>query len=195
MADSRPVDAILGSRDFTQSNVQALVGMRDMSEMILLDYLLAQSDRLTGGNISDYAYVYYKDGDKVSGTKASKTTAIPASAPRVTVKKLTIKDTDAGLLNQNVFEQKGYVSQISHMHPDTFKGLQTLAQAWRSDPGVKQFFHEECTFSNGQLARFEKYLLNAAITLQSRHANGKLHLDLDLDDYFQGVSPAPPPDP
>ena len=42
MADSRPVEAILGSRDFTQSNVQALVGMRDMSEMILLDYLLAQ---------------------------------------------------------------------------------------------------------------------------------------------------------
>ena len=42
--------------------------MRDMSEMILLDYLLAQSDRLTGGNISDYSFTYYRDGDKVKSS-------------------------------------------------------------------------------------------------------------------------------
>ncbi len=65
MADSRSAASILGSNDFTQSNVQALVAMRDMSEMILLDYLLAQSDRLTGGNISDYSFTYYLEGGKV----------------------------------------------------------------------------------------------------------------------------------
>ncbi len=195
MADSRPVEAILGSRDFTQSNVQALVGMRDMSEMILLDYLLAQSDRLTGGNISDYSFTYYRDGDKVKSVKTSKTTDIPSGATKVVVKKLTIKDTDAGLLNTNVFEKKGYISQISHLHPDTFARLQTLATKWRDDPTVKEFFHRECTFSNSQVARFEKYLLAAASTLQSRLASGKLRLDLDLDDYFAGVAPPPPPPP
>src|ERR1041384_5820707 len=90
MADSRPVEAILGSRAFTQNNVQALVGMRDMSEMILLDYLLAQSDRLTGGNISDYSFTYYRDGNKVKSTKASNTTDVPADAIKVVIKKLTI---------------------------------------------------------------------------------------------------------
>ena len=195
MADSRPVVAILGSRDFTQSNVQALVGMRDMSEMILLDYLLAQSDRLTGGNISDYSFTYYRDGDKVKSVKTSKATDIPDGATKVVIKKLTIKDTDAGLLNANVFEKKGYLSQISHMHPKTFGRLQTLATKWRDDPTVKEFFHRECTFSNSQLARFEKYLLAAASTLQSRLDSGKLRLDLDLDDYFAGVAPPPPPPP
>ena len=195
MADSRLAEAILGSKAFNQSNVQALLAMRDMSEMILLDYLLGQSDRLTGGNISDYAFVYYIDGNKVKGTKASKASDVPASAPRVTVKKLTLKDTDAGLLNTNVFEQKGYLPQISHMHPGTFKRLQTFAQQWSSDPSVKQFFHRECTFSNSQLARFEKYLLNAASVLQGRKASGKLHLDLDLDEYFQGVAVPPGPSP
>jgi hypothetical protein len=193
MADSRSVEAILGSRDFTQSNVQALVGMRDMSEMILLDYLLAQSDRLTGGNISDYSFTYYRDGDKVKSVKTSKATDIPAGATKVVIRKLTIKDTDAGLLNINVFEKKGYLSQISHLHPKTFACLQTLATKWRDDPGVKEFFHRECTFSNSQLARFEKYLLAAASTLQSRLDNGKLRLDLDLDDFFAGVAPPPPP--
>jgi hypothetical protein len=192
MADSRPVDAILGSRDFTQTIVQALVGMRDMSEMILLDYLLAQSDRLTGGNISDYSFTYYRDGDKVKSVKTSKATDLPPDATKVVVRKLTIKDTDAGLLNANVFEKKGYVSQISHMHPKTFASLQAFATKWRDDSTVEEFFHRECTFSNSQLARFEKYLLAAASTLQSRLESGKLRLDLDLDDYFSGVAPPSP---
>ena len=196
MADSRPAAAILGSKAFTQSNVQSLVAMRDMSELILLDYLLAQSDRLTGGNISDYNFAYYLDGGKVKSTKASKAAEIPAGAPQWIVKKLTIKDTDAGLLNTNVFEQKGYLSRIHHLHPGTYDGLQTFAQKWSSDPTVKQFFHRECAFSNSQVARLEKYLLNAAATLRSRKDGGTLLLDLDLDDYFQGADStptAPPP--
>ncbi len=182
MADSRPVPAILGSRGFTQANVQDLVAMRDMSEMILLDYLMAQSDRLTGGNISDYATIYYQDQGQIKNTR--KADKVPAGATAVTIKKLTIVDTDAGLLNQNVFEQKGYLNRISHMHPDTFARLVDFAQRWKVDPSVKAFFHEECTFSNSQLARFEKYLLNAATVLQSRKDRGQLRLDLSLDDFF-----------
>ena len=191
MADSRPAKSILGSRDFTQSNVQALVAMRDMSEMILLDYLLAQSDRLTGGNISNYPFVYYKDSDQVKSVKASNAGDITPDAVKVNIKKLTIKDCDAGLLNTNVFEKKGYLSRISHMHPGTFDRLQTLAQKWDGDPTVKEFFHRECTFSNSQIARFEKYLHTAASTLQNRKTSGKLLLDLDLDEYFAGIQPLP----
>jgi hypothetical protein len=189
MADSRTVQAILGSRGFTQSNVQALIAMRDMSEMILIDYLMAQSDRLTGGNISDYATIYYQDQGQIKNTR--KADKVPAGAPAVTVKKLIIVDTDAGLLNQNVFEQKGYLNRISHMNPDTFARLVDFAQRWKTDPSVKAFFHEECTFSKSQLARFEKYLLNAATVLQSRKDRGQLRLDLSLDDFF-GSQPPPP---
>ncbi len=189
MADSRPVQAILGSQGFTQVNVQALVAMRDMSEMILLDYLMAQSDRLTGGNISDYATIYYQDQGQIKNTRKAEN--VPAGATPVTVKKLTIVDTDAGLLNQNVFEQKGYLNRILHMHPKTFARLVDFAQRWKTDPSVKAFFHEECTFSNSQLARFEKYLLNAATVMQSRKDRGQLRLDLSLDDFF-GSQPPPP---
>lgn len=191
MADLRPVSAILGSKAFNQANVQALVAMRDMSEMILLDYLLAQSDRLTGGNISSYDFTYYLENGKVKSAKASKEGDVPAGVTKVIVKKLTIKDTDAGLLNSNVFEQKGYLTQIHHMHPGTYDRLQTLAQKWNDDPATKQFFHRECTFSNSQVLRFEKYLRNAATVLHSRKESGALRLDLDLDEYFQGVDSNP----
>lgn len=193
MADSRTALAIVGSRDFTQENVQTLVAMRDMSEMILLDYLLAQSDRLTGGNISNYSFVYYLEDGEVKSSRASKASDIPADTPKVTVKKLTIKDTDAGLLNTNVFEKKGYLPKIRHLHPKTYECLQTFASKWQEDPTVKEFFHRECTFSSSQISRFEKYLLNAATELRNQRENGALHLDLDLDDYFQGVPPPSPP--
>ena len=189
MSDSRPAAAVVGAKAFSQGNVQTLVAMRDMSEMILLDYLLAQSDRLTGGNISDYRFIYYLDGGKVKSTKASKAKDIPAGAAQVTVKKLTLKDTDAGQLNSNVFEKKGYLTKIRHLHPETYDSLQKLAKKWSADSTVKEFFHRECTFSNSQLARFEKYLLNAAATLRSLKESGALHLDLDLDDFFQGTPP------
>jgi hypothetical protein len=187
MADSRPVQAILGSREFNLANVQALVAIRDMSEMILLDYLLAQSDRLTGGNISDLPTIYYQDQGRIKHTR--KADGVPSGAKSITVKKLIIIDTDAGLLNQNVFEQKGYLNRISHLHPETFARLIDFAQRWKSDPSVKAFFHEECTFSNTQVARFEKYLLNAAQVLQSRKQHGQLRLDLSLDDFFASQPP------
>ena len=183
MADSRPVAAILGSSQFTPKNVQALVGMRDMSELILLDYLLAQSDRLTGGNMSDYNMVYYLQDNQVKHSR--KADDVPPGATQVSAKKLTIVDTDAGLLNQNVFEQKGYLNQICHLHPETYNRLVDFAQRWKTDPKVRAFFHQECIFSNGQLSRFEKYLLTAAATMQSRRTTGKLFLDLDLEDFFK----------
>lgn len=185
MADSRPVAAIVGSSQFTPKNVQALVGMRDMSELILLDYLLAQSDRLTGGNISDFDVVYYLQDNQVKHSR--KVDNVPPGATQVSVKKLTIVDTDAGLVNQNVFEQKGYLNQICHLHPDTYNRLLDFAQRWKTEPEVKAFFHQECTFSNGQLARFEKDLLTAAAIMQSRKNAGKLLLDLDLDEFFKSV--------
>ena len=189
MADARPVASILGSNAFTQRNVQALVAMRDTSELILLDYLLAQSDRLSGGNISSYEFAYDLFGGEVISAKASKAPDRGSSAPRVIVKKLTIKDTDGGLLNSNVFERKGYLTRIRHMHPRTYDALQRFAREWEKDPAVKAFFHEECTFSTSQLARFEEYLRTAAATLRERRESGTLHLDLDLDEFFKGVEP------
>jgi hypothetical protein len=195
MADGRSVKAILGSTAFSQANVQALVGMRDMSDMILIDYLMSQSDRLSGGNISDYNFVYVIDGNHVKEAREPKNppAGAPASPNQVVVKKLALVDNDAGLLNENTFEKKGYLNQISHMHPETYNRLIAFAQKWKEDPSVKEFFHQECTLSTSQVARLEKDLMTATNTLQSRHAAGKLLLDLDLDDYFLGKAAQPPP--
>jgi hypothetical protein len=109
-----------------------------MSELILLDFLLAQSDRLTGGNISDYNVVYYLQDNQVKHSR--KADNVPPGATQVSVKKLTIVDTDAGLLNQNVFEQKGYLNQICHLHPETYNRLLDFAQRWKTIRRLRRFF-------------------------------------------------------
>ncbi len=188
MTDPRPIATVLGSRAFNAGNVQALVAVRDLGEMILLDELMTQSDRLTGGNISDRPVVYYQmDG----GIKTAKKTAdAPPGVVMVTAKRLTLVDTDAGLLNSNVFEKKGYLSRVCHLHPETYRRLLELGERWQADRGIRTFFHEECTFSNAQLDRFGKTLLDVVVTLRSRQAAGKLLLDLDLDGYFGNPEPA-----
>ena len=192
MADSRPAAEIVGSRDFTQGNVQALVAMRDMSEMILLDYLLAQSDRLTGGNISDYSFAYYLEGGKVKSTKGSKASSIPARDPDSPREETHHQRHGRRIAEQQCVRAKGIPIADSPPASEQYDCLQTLAQNWSADPTLKQFFHRECTFSQSQLARFEKYLLNAASTLRSHKESGALRLDLDLDDYFaSSTTPIP----
>ena len=183
MADPRPAAKVIGSTQFAQPVLQRLVAMRDMGEMILLDYLLAQSDRLTGGNIADFQTFYYVDQGRIRNSRNADD--LPAGAPKLAVRRLTLVDTDAGLLNQNVFEQKGYLAAISHLHPETYQRLLDFADKWKTDPAVRAFFHEDCTFTNAQLARFGGYLANAAKVLKQKHDSGKLLLDLDLDSYFQ----------
>jgi hypothetical protein len=193
MSDPRSVKTILGSTAFSQSTVQSLVGMRDMSDMILIDYLLAQSDRLSGGNMSDAAFACSIDSGHVKESPIHKGDQGPSNS--VTVKKLIIKDTDAGMFpGSNTFRNKGYLSRISHMDPDTYNRLIAFAQKWKEDPTVRDFFHKECTFTTREVALFDGNLSTAASTLQSRHDAGKLILDLDLDDYFSekpGSSPTP----
>jgi hypothetical protein len=182
MADPRSVQAILGSTTFSQVNVQRMVAMRDMSEMILLDFLMSQSDRLSGGNISDFNYLYKMEAGHVTAQRQSKKADNAEGA--VLVKRLTLVDTDAGLLNQNVFEQKGYLNQIGHLHPEVYHRLVSFAQKWKEDSSVPDFFHRECTLSQSQVARFGRNLANASALLQQRFSAGKLRLDLDLDEYF-----------
>ena len=189
MADPRPASRVIGSTEFSQPVVQRLVAMRDMGEMILLDYLLAQSDRLTGGNIADFQTFYYVDEGKIRNSRHAED--LPAGAPKIVVRQLTLVDTDAGLLNQNVFEQKGYLAAISHMRPETYQRLLDFAEKWKTNPAVRAFFHEDCTFTNAQLARFGGYLANAAKVLKQKHDYGKLLLDLDLDTYFHPGTGAP----
>jgi hypothetical protein len=179
---------IIGSRTFTQSAAQTLLAMRDMSEMLLIDTLMQQNDRTSGGNIAASTEVVYLDGTNYKTDKTAKN--VPPGAPQFTVKRLHLVDNDCGLIEgpgANV--KQGYLGKVNHMHPKTYVRLMQLADKWEHDPSVKTFFQTEALFSPAQITSFGNILLKTRDTLRAKCKQSDYFLDLDMDDYFNGKEP------
>ena len=188
VTSSRPAVSIIGSRSFTQSAAQRLLAMRDMSEMLLIDTLMQQNDRTSGGNIAASTEVVYRDGTNYKTDKSDKD--VPPSAPKFTVKRLHLVDNDCGLIEgPGSIVKQGYLSNVNHMHPKTYVHLMQFADKWEHDPSVKTFFQTEALFSSGQISSFEKILLKARDTLRAKCKASDHFLDLDMDDFFNGKDP------
>jgi hypothetical protein len=176
---------IVGSRSFTQSAAQSLIAMRDMSEMILIDTLMQQNDRFSGGNIDASTEVIYRDGSEFKTDKSGKD--VPPGLPQFTVKRLHLVDNDCGLIaGPGAFVKRGYLGKVNHMHPKTYVRLIQFANKWENDPSVKTFFQTEALFSSAQISSFEKILLKTRDALRAKCKLSDHFLDLDVNDYFDG---------
>lgn len=188
VSNARSAASIIGSRDFTQSTAQRLLAMRDMSELILIDSLMQQNDRTSGGNIGVSAEVIYRDGTGYKTRKSAKN--IPPGLPQFTVQRLHLVDNDCGLIEgPGQFVKRDYLGKVNHMHSKTYVRLMQLADKWENDPSVKAFFQSEALFSSGQISSFGKILLKARDVLRAKCTANAHFLDLDIDDYFNGKEP------
>jgi hypothetical protein len=179
---------IIGSQSFTQSTAQNLLAMRDMSEMLLIDTLMQQNDRTSGGNIAASTEVLYKDGSDFKTDKTGKN--IISSLPQFTVKRLHLVDNDCGLIEgPGAIVKQGYLGKVNHMHPKTYVRLMQFASKWENDPSVKTFFETEALFSPAQISSFDGILLKTRDTLRAKCKQSDHFLDLDIDDYFNGKEP------
>ena len=188
VTNSQPAAKIIGSRNFTQAAAQKLLAMRDMGEMLLIDTLMQQNDRTSGGNIVASTEVVYRDGADYKHDKSGK--AVPAGAPQYTVKRLHLVDNDCGLIEgPGAIVKQGYAAKINHMHPKTYTRLMQFANKWQTDPSVKSFFQTEALFSSAQLDSFGKILVKTRDALRAKCKASDHFLDLDTDDFFNGKTP------
>jgi hypothetical protein len=165
-----------------------LFAMRDMGEMLLIDTLMQQNDRTSGGNIDASTEVVYQDGSEFKTDKSGKN--LSPGLPQFTVKRLHLVDNDCGLIEgPGAFVKQGYVDKVDHMHPKTYVQLMQFANQWEHDPAVKTFFQTEALFSSAQISAFEKLLLKTRDVLRARCKMSDHFLDLDMNDYFNGKEP------
>ncbi len=171
-----------------------LVQMKDISDMLLLDYIFKQQDRF--GNIHKVDFFYFTDpSGKVDKVKVEdvneKKEPMPAGA--VPVQKMLLKDNDCG--NRPGHEKNitdAHLSSIRHMSPKTYKRLQWLAQNW--DAKFKDFFGKEALlaepdlFGSRGLELVTKNVKMAAKILKDNCTTGKLLLDLDLEDHLASTN-------
>lgn len=168
--------------------------MRDISDLILMDYLMQQQDRF--GNIHYTEYYYYLDAngdvDKVKIKRNGNTITTPKPTPdAVAVKRMLLKDNDCGSRSGN---PKAFtldeVKRMRHLSLRTYKGLRYLAQQWRAGT-AKPFFETEALLNtpdaldNEGIDGFGNRLLAAADALYNSCKAGNLLLDLSIEDHLK----------
>lgn len=198
VADSRTASQIIGSSNFAQV-AQTVVQMKDVSDMIILDTLMSQQDRI--GNIHYKYSWYFLSGDKTEGYDTKKSDAdieknsvvIPAKekaemAPKnaVLVKEMILKDNDCGVVKSNMMAQFGGVEQIKHMSYETYQKLAALQKSLMTKT-TQDYFMKGLLFNEKDYSKTAALARKIMATLKAKCQSGELRFDVDLQDYVPGA--------
>jgi hypothetical protein len=171
-------------------DLQTLACARDYTDMIILDHVFNQIDRM--GNIHQKTY-YHSIDDQGRLTWSGKES--PGAVP---LKRLVMKDNDDGLKwkIRSIISAIGLVDEIRHLDPTVYARTQWLA-GLMTDPAtrdaVKQWFVQSVRVSEGHYDVVRGRFLEVADKFKKRHDSGQLQLDLDLAAAVQGVTTRRPP--
>ena len=186
VASSKPLSQIVG-RSLAES-AQTVQVVKDISEMLVMDYLMSQQDRFGNIHEVDYYYSVGADGkvDKVKKDKVDKGEK-PKPAGAVLVKKMIMKDNDCGgSTKDNVTKNAGLIDQIRHMNADLYANVQWLAANFAAGTEVPKFLTVEALFQQADINMLRTNLATLAPKLHDMCTSGKLMLDADLGDHLAG---------
>ncbi|PYJ24030.1 MAG: hypothetical protein DME99_00840 [Verrucomicrobia bacterium] len=187
-----------------QAAVQQIVQIRDLSDMVLLDFIMSQADRFSGNMHSEKIYLWVENGVLKNKTKksdpakaAEQLKQIPPEA--VLVDRMIMKDNDAGLISGNSAKTYHLLEKISHMDSKTYNRLLDL-QKELLKPEVGQWFQTELLFTPADFKTVKDNVDQAVGILTARKDKG-LFLDANVsaalgveDKQEQEVETKPEPD-
>jgi hypothetical protein len=189
VTDSRPL-AQIAPRTIDQA--QTVVQMQDITELLVMDYLMSQQDRF--GNVHEIDYFYFpKDGgfDRVKKSKVDDK-EVPMPAGAVPVKKMLLKDNDCGgPAKTNHVKNAGLTDQMRHMNAKTYAHLRWLAQNFGPNMDIPKLFASEAFFVQADIDMLRKNLTDLAAKFHDNCTASKLLLDLDFGDHLAGKSHDP----
>lgn len=197
LTDPRPVSQMLSSQDFVQV-APTVVQLKDVSDMILLDFILSQQDRI--GNIHYKYYWYYLNPQNSQHILRKKSkasikkdvlivpeneTAEMAGKQAVLLKQMILRDNDCGIINSNMMRKHGALEGVRHFSPQTYQKFMALAkQLEKSDSD--DYLKNELFFTEMDIKKVKDNVARAKQILVSKCRSGELHFDLDLTSYTPG---------
>jgi hypothetical protein len=171
------------SGKLNQPAVQQIVQMKDLSDMVLMDFIMSQADRFSGNMHSQKIYVWLENGAlKTKAKKSDPTKAaeqlkeIPPEA--VLVNRMIMKDNDAALVSGNSAKSYHLLEKISHMDPKTYNRLLDLQKELQKAE-VAQWYQTELLFTSANFKTVKDNVDQAVSTLSSRK-DKDLFLDASL---------------
>jgi hypothetical protein len=173
-----------------QAAVQQIVQIRDLSDMVLMDFIMSQADRFSGNMHSERVYLWIQNGVVKSETKKSdpakadeQLKQIPTDA--VLVNRMIMKDNDAGLVSGNSAKRYHLLEEISHMDSKTYSRLFDLQRELQKQE-VAQWFEEELLFTAADFNTMKNNVDQAVGILSSRKDKG-LFFDANVSAALRGA--------
>ncbi len=177
---------------------QDLLLAKDFSDLVLLDTILEQQDRFSGGNIEKYK-VYWTGNEYLSDKNYNKqieeinnynqTAKIKKSIPNLNpLIRISIQDNDAGLKGAARYIKQNWdrLETIRHFSPVTYQRLQIWADDVAKNKSTwMNYMTQDLLMSSAKAELVIGYILQAAGQLKQRCQNGNILLDLDEDLIFK----------
>src|SRR5439155_343436 len=166
-----------------QPAVQQVVQIKDLSDMVLMDFIMSQADRFSGNMHSEKIYVWLENG--VLKTKAKKSDPAKAAeqlkelpSDTVLIDRMIMKDNDAGLVSGNSAKSYHLLEKVSHMDPKIYKRLLDLQKELQK-PEVAEWYQTELLFTPTNFNTVKNNVDEAVGILTSRK-DKTLFLDASL---------------
>ncbi len=170
-----------------ESAAQKIIQMKDIVNMLVMDYVFAQQDRF--GNIAEQDQVYSlvtNDKGKLSVKKDKKKKDTQLQPGQVVVKEMLLKDNDCGMRqDENKVKQNKMLEQIRHMAPKNYKKLMQFAQDV-TKPEIAAYLKNELLLTSDDVKDLQNNTIAAAKIIKGLCDAGKLKLDLDLEAHLRG---------
>ena len=171
------------SGKLNQATVQQIVQIRDLSDMVLMDFIMSQADRFSGNMHSEKIYLWIENGILKSESKksdpakgAEQLKHIPPDA--VVVNRMIMKDNDAGLISGNSAKTYHLLEKISHMDSKTYNRLLDLQKELQKQE-VAQWFQTELLFSPADF-KTVKENVDQAVGILTARKDKDLFLDANV---------------
>jgi hypothetical protein len=177
------LECIDASGKLSQVAVQQIVQIKDLSDMVLMDFIMSQADRFSGNMHCQKIYMWIDNG--VLKHKARKSDPAKAAEPAkqippeaVLINRMILKDNDAGLISGNSAKSYHLLEKISHIDPKTYNRLLDL-QGELQKPEVAQWYQTELLFTATDFNTVKNNVDQAVGILSDRKDKG-LFLDASL---------------
>ena len=190
----------MGMNQWTAVNLQEVLRMQNAADMILMDTMLNQADRM--GNIA-YTVEAYQVVSENGQQKVKKLDELEDGQTYpvgvLQVKKMMMKDNDCGINRGdivkaadgtihllNIFKKDGLLAGLKHFNPETYQRLLKLDALMATADG-KSFFKKETAMTDTDYASIKENTDYAVQVLQAGCRNKSISFDLDLDTQFTNV--------
>ncbi|NOD49983.1 hypothetical protein GS624_21945, partial [Ruegeria sp. HKCCD5849] len=168
------------------SDQQMAFWMQELTEIVLLDFIFSQQDRV--GNIDFTPYWYWVEDGKLKHKKAKhhepNVGDVPADA--LLIRRSNLNDNDAGgrVEYANFAKSTQMLEKMRHFSPSVYRRLVALNSDLQSQGPVYGWLSQSLGLSDRQIAQVVKNTELATSILQDNCSNGDLMFDLDPVAFF-----------